>query len=261
MMKALETCASILNANQTYIDSVANNIANINTERYKAERIRFTDLLNNFYPRGNSSSANVVDANAEESLGNGLRIGDVEKVFTQGNIKSTSNPMDLAIDGPGFIKVISPSGEELYSRGGVLKVNEGVIVDAAGNKIAPEMQLPEGFQNLSISSGGRVNVINATGTKEEIGNIPIYNFNNPGGLIAQDSNLYVQTAQSGEAVEGVPGTTDNGFLRQGFTELSNVNLIEEMARLIEAHRAYGINTRPIKTIDEMWGMANNLRGK
>ena len=262
MMKTLEMCASFLNTSQTYVDSVANNIANVNTDRYKAERIRFTDLLNNYYPNGRSSSANTIDKKGEELLGNVHRIGEAVKIFNPGNIKSTSDPMDLAIDGYGFIKVISPNGEELFSRGGTLKVNdEMVIVDSYGNKIDPEMQLPEEFQNFSISPGGKVTAVNDSGGIDEIGYIPIYNFNNPGGLIAKDYNTYVQTTQSGVAAEGVPGTNSNGFLRQGFTEMSNVDLIEEMARLIEAKQAYGINTRSIKTVDEMWGMANNLRGK
>ena len=262
MIKTLWIGASALNANQTYLDSVANNIANVNTEEYKAESTRFADLLYSFYPRGESSPAKVGDEKAEESLGNGVRIGEVKKVFSPGNIKATSNPMDLAIDGPGFLKVISPTGEERYSRGGVLTVNaDRVIVDMTGNKILPEIQLPEGFQNFSISSGGKVTAINASGGIDEIGNIPIYNFVNPGGLIAQDHKLYVQTLQSGTDMEGVPGTTGNGFLCQGFAEMSNVDLIQEMVRLMEAQRAYQINTRSIKTADDMWGMANNLRGK
>ena len=262
MIKTLGIGASALNANQTYLDSAANNIANVNTEEYKAEKTRFADLLYDYYPRGDSLSAKAGDAKAEDSLGNGVRISEVKKGFNPGSIKETSNPMDLAIDGFGFIKVISPNEEECYSRGGGLTVNEdGVIVDATGNKIDPEMQLPEGFQNFSISPSGQVTVINSAGRKEEIGNIPIYNFNNPGGLIALDNKLYVQTEQSGMAVEGVPGTTGNGSFRQGFTEMSNVDLIQEMVRLMEAQRAYQINTRSIKTADEMWGMANNLRGK
>ena len=262
MIKTLGIGTAALNANQTYLDSVANNIANVNTEEYKAERTRFTDVLYDYYSRGESLPAKAGNAKAEDTLGNGVRISEVKKVFNPGSVKETSNPMDLAIDGLGFIKVISPNGEERYSRGGTLNVNEErVIVDEAGNIIAPELQLPESFKNITISPGGQVTADNANGAKEEIGNIPIYNFVNPGGLIPQDNKLYVQTEQSGVAEEGVPGTTGNGSFRQGFTEMSNVDLIQEMVMLMEAQRAYQINTRSIKTADEMWGMANNLRGK
>ncbi|ACV61625.1 protein of unknown function DUF1078 domain protein [Desulfofarcimen acetoxidans DSM 771] len=262
MIKTLGIGASALNANQTYIDSAANNIANVNTDEYKAERTRFTDLLYNYYYRGTTYPAPTVDEKATESSGNGVRIGEVKKVFEPGTIKETSNSMDLAIDGAGFIKVISPDGEELFSRGGVLKVNsDGVIEDAAGNIIEPEIQLPEGLQNFSISPSGQVTVINGAGMKEEIANISIYNFINPAGLIAQDNKLYLQTEQSGEAAEGAPGTDGYGSLRQGFTEMSNVDLIQEMVRLIEAQRAYEINARSIKTADDMWGMANSLSSR
>ena len=260
MIKTLWIGASALNANQTYLDSASNNIANVNTQEYKAEKTRFSDLLYTHYPRGNSTQRPGY-ITTEESMGNGVRIGDVKKIFNPGNIKATENPMDLAINGAGFIKVITPNGEERYSRGGALTVNEGVLGDMAGNKISPDIQLPDNWHKFTISTHGRVTAFNTNGDAEVIGDIPIYNFVNPGGLIAQDNKLYVETEQSGLAVEGVPGELANGSFHQGFTEMSNVDLIQEMARLMEAQRAYQINTRSIKTADDMWAMANNLRGK
>ncbi|WP_066637213.1 flagellar hook-basal body protein [Desulfolucanica intricata] len=259
MLKTLMNGVSGLNAYQIYMDNAANNIANVNTACYKSEKVKFSDLL---FQSTDPSTKEAEDKTKQQFFRNGVQVSDIRKVFSNGILKDTGNLLDLAVEGPGFLQVISPAGEEFYTRGGTLRIDENnYLVDSFGNRVYPGFEFPADYRDVVIAPNGKVTVSNSEGEAEELGQIVLYNFINPSGLITVDSNLYVPGEESGAAEEGFPGEAGYGVLNQGYLEASNVDLINEMTRLIEARRAYQINVRAISTADEMWGIANNLRGR
>jgi flagellar basal-body rod protein FlgG len=195
------------------------------------------------------------------SVGLGARPTAIAKQFSQGNFKETGNNLDLAITGNGFFKILLPDGTEAYTRNGAFKLDQtGTIVNSDGYTLSPEIVIPEDAVAINIGTDGTVSVLQA-GQQEatQIGQIQLTNFINPAGLHSLGDNLYINTSASGDPIEGVPGLDGLGQVRQGFVEMSNVQLVEEMTDLITGQRAYEANSKAITTSDEMLQIVNNLK--
>ncbi len=265
MIRALWTSASGMQAQQTNLDVISNNIANVNTTGFKKSRANFEDLIYQDIrdPGVMSSNQNRVPTGIQVGLG--VKLSDVSKVFSQGSLIKTDNPMDIAIQGEGFFRIELPAGGEAYTRAGNFKVdNEGYIVTTEGYRLSPNIQIssPETLISISISPNGKVFLVRNEGgqqTTEELTDIKLYRFMNPAGLKALGQNLFVFTDASGEPIEGDPNTDGFGKLAQGFLEASNVNIVEEMVNLIVAQRAYEINSKGIITADEMLRTIGTLK--
>ncbi len=265
MIRALWTSASGMAAQQTNLDVVSHNIANVNTVGFKQSRANFEDLIyqNIKDPGVVSADGNRVPSGIQ--IGLGVKVSDVSKIFSQGSLKLTERDLDIAIEGPGFFKIELPGGGEAYTRAGNFQIdNEGYIVTSEGYKLMPNIQInsPETLVSISISPNGKVNAVRNEGgvqTVEELGDIKLYRFVNPAGLKSIGQNLFVATQASSEAVEGDPNTDGFGKLSQGFLESSNVNIVEEMVNLIVAQRAYEMNSKGVTTSDEMLRTVANLK--
>ena len=259
MLDALYIGATGMQAQQTQVDAIANNLANVNTPGFKKTRVSFSDLVVN-------GAATAVRANAEDgavrsTAGVGVRVASAGKVFEGSELKKTDAPLDLAIAGDGFLELSMPDGSRAYARGGSLKVNaEGLLANEAGIPLKAGISIPENAEALLISGTGRVQVrVPGQSAPMDLGQIELVRFAHPQGLLAQGGNLYRPTAASGDAVTGRPGEDGMGSLAQGFTEASNVRLLDEMVDLMVAQRAYEASVKVVQASDEMLGMVNALR--
>jgi len=250
-----------MEAQKMNIDVISNNLANVNTSGYKKSRADFQDLLYQDLKSPGAMSDEGAQIPSGIQLGLGVRPVAVQKVFLQGDIVRTQNSLDLAIEGDGFFQILMPDGEVVYSRAGAFKLDsEGRIVNSDGYPLEPSITIPENVESITIGSDGRVSVIEAGNpTPVEIGQIELARFINPGGLMAMGKNLFSETASSGEASVANPGTEGLGTLAQGYLEMSNVNIVEEMVNLIVSQRAYEISSKAVQASDDMLQMANNLR--
>ncbi len=260
MLRALHTAATGMQAQQINIDTIANNIANINTTGFKQARAEFQDLLyQDLRPAGTASSSSTEYPTGLQ-LGLGTMPVATARNYSQGDFRSTDNPLDLVISGKGFFQVRLPSGETAYTRDGSLHVNQdGTIVTADGNPIEPAITIPADAQGIVIGADGTVSVTQPGQTAaQQIGTIQIANFQNPAGLSAMGRNLLLPTTASGLPTAGNPGTFGLGMINQGFLEQSNVNVVEQMVSMIVAQRAYEINSRAVRVADDMLQQVNNL---
>jgi len=263
MMRALWTASTGMLAQQLNVDNISNNMANVNTVGYKKSRMEFKDLLYETMERGIVKDGQGKPVNLQ--VGHGVMTAASTKFFTTGNLEVTNNPYDLAIDGKGFFKVLGPDGEEYYTKDGSFKISaEGenyILVTSDGCYVQGEngnIDLGTDVKDFIVDSRGAITVKREDGTVEELGNISIITFVNPAGLESIGRNLFIATEISGE-----PFDTENdgtgGNVLQGYLEYSNVQIVEEMVKLIQAQRAYELNSKTIQTADEMLGMASNLR--
>jgi flagellar basal-body rod protein FlgG len=259
MIQSLYSGATGMEAQQLNLNTIANNLANANTTGYKRSKIEFQDLL---YQRPRTAGAesgggNVVPTGIE--LGNGSKVVSTAKVFTQGQLKQTGEKMDLAIDGDGFLEVQRGDGTKAYTRDGALKIDgQGRVVTNDGLQVLSGFQpIASGATGVTISNGGDVTVTSANGAQNF--RIQLTRFANPGGLRSMGGNLYEETPASGTAETGNPGEAGFGGIQQGFIETSNVNIVEEMVNMIQAQRAYEINSKSIQTSDEMLEKVNQLK--
>ncbi|RMA97501.1 flagellar basal-body rod protein FlgG [Hydrogenothermus marinus] len=265
MIRALWTSATGMEAQQTNLDVISNNIANVNTVGFKRSRANFEDLIyqNLKDPGVLSSTETRVPSGIQ--IGLGVKLSDVSKEFSQGSLKKTDRQFDLAIQGRGFFKIELPGGGEAYTRAGNFNVdNEGYLVTPEGYRLSPNIQItsPETLVSVTISENGNVIAVRNQGgtqTTEDLGQIKLYRFINPSGLQAVGQNLFKQTDASGDPIEGDPNTDGFGKIAQGFLEMSNVNIVEEMINLIVAQRAYEINSKGITTGDEMLRTVSTLK--
>jgi len=195
------------------------------------------------------------------AVGLGVRPVATSKIFTEGNMEQTANSLDMAIEGDGFFKVLMPSGEFGYTRNGSFKLDrDGRLVTPTGHTMDPEISIPEDTRNITISSDGIVSITQGdSDIPTEVGNIELAKFANPGGLRPVGRNLYAVTEASGDEISGVPGDDGLGLISQGFLEMSNVNVVEEMVKMIISQRAYEMNSKAIQTADEMIQIVNQLR--
>ena len=259
MNPALWTAKTGLDAQQTRMTVISNNLANVNTTGFKRGRAAFEDL---FYQTVRQVGANSTQDTTLPSglmLGTGVRTVATEKIHTQGNTLQTDNALDVAINGRGFFQISLPDGTTAYSRDGSFKMDaQGQVVTASGYSIEPGITIPSDAQSITIGSDGTVSVMTpGSGTPTQVGNLQLADFVNPAGLQAIGQNLFVETAASGAAQVGTAGLNGLGLLAQGSLESSNVNVVEELVNMIETQRAYEMNSKAIQTADQMLAYVNN----
>jgi flagellar basal-body rod protein FlgG len=261
MIRSLYTAATGMNAQELNVSVISNNLANVNTSGYKRSRPEFQDLLyQNLRLVGTlSENGNQVPTGAQ--LGLGVKTSAIQKIFLQGDFAQTQNTLDVAIQGRGFFQVAQPSGIIAYTRAGSFKLdNAGQIVTSDGLVLDPAITVPPDAITISIDLQGSVAVTQPGATVPTVlGTIQTATFQNEAGLQALGSNLFSETDASGAPVIGSPGVDDRGTLQQGFIELSNVSVVEELVNLISAQRAYEVNSRTVQTSDEMLQIANQMK--
>lgn len=261
-MKALGIAATGMQAQQTNVDVISNNIANANTTAFKAGRAAFQDLIYETQEReGALTSEDGTTRPVGVDIGLGVQSTGVVRLNTQGGLKATENSLDVAVDGKGLFVVNRPDGSVAYTRDGSFQLSpEGQIVTFEGFEIDPGITVPERTVNLEISPDGIVMAyVENDPAPVELGEITMARFINEAGLKPIGNNLYVETAASGEAETSRPGEDGMGILRQGYLETSNVNIIEQITQLITAQRAYEMNSKSIQTADQMMQTANQLK--
>jgi len=262
-MRALSIAATGMLAQQTNVEVIANNLANMNTTGFKEQRAEFEDLLyqNITQPGANSSDSGTVVPSGIQ-IGAGVRTAAVYRVTTQGDFKNTANPYDVAISGPGFFRIQQPDGTDAYTRAGNFGLSpEGQIVTDQGYTVSPGIAIPANTLSVAINAQGQVSAtIAGQSAPQAVGTLELTRFANEAGLRAIGNNLYLETPASGSPQAGVPGTTGYGTLQQGFLETSNVNAVEEITSLITAQRAYEMNSKVVTAADDMLQMTARLGG-
>ncbi len=261
-MRALNTAATGMQAQQLNVEVIANNIANMNTTGFKRQRAEFQDLLyQNVERMGVTSSDAGTIVPTGVQVGVGVKSGSVYRVTEQGNITQTNNPFDMAIQGEGYYIVQMPDGRDAYTRAGnFARSPDGQVVTEDGFVVAPGISIPEDAVGISINREGVVQAIMPDGSEpQDVGALELARFVNPAGLEAIGDNLFLETAASGTANRGQPGGVGYGTVQQGFLETSNVNAVTEISALITAQRAYEMKSKVITTTDEMLRTASNLR--
>ncbi|MCK5127154.1 MAG: flagellar basal-body rod protein FlgG [candidate division Zixibacteria bacterium] len=261
MIKAMSTAATGMVAQQTNIDNIANNLANVNTTAFKKSRIEFQDILYQNFRRAGTPSAIGATIPVNLDVGYGSRAVATTRQFTPGSIAITNNATDLSISGNGFFQVQMPDGTNAYSRDGSFKLSsEGQLVTADGFRMTPEITIPQDATDLSIGIDGQVSVmVVGTEVPQQVGQIELAKFINPAGLSAVGHNLFIETAASGSPITSTPGNDGLGGLEQGHLETSNVSIVDEMVNMIMAQRAYEINSKVIQTSDDMTQVVNSLK--
>ena len=260
MIRALWTAATGMEAQQINMDVIANNLANVNSVGFKKSRADFQDLLYQTAKAPGSTATAGVEVPSGIQVGLGSRVSAVQKIFTTGDIHKTGNELDLAIEGPGFFQISLPNGDTAYTRAGAFKRDStGRMVTSDGYPLFPEVVIPSNATKINISEYGTVEV-NLDGQTEgtEVGTVELVRFANPAGLKSLGRNLYAETLSTGTPTAGTPGEDGFGTLSQEFLEGSNVNIMEEMVNMIAGQRAYEINSKAIKSADEMLQMTKNL---
>lgn len=253
MIKSLWIAKTGLDAQQTQMDTIANNLANVSTSGFKRSRAVFEDLLyqNLRQPGANSSQQTQLPSGLQ--IGTGVRTVATERIHTQGNLQQTSNDKDVAIQGAGFFQVTLPDGTTAYTRDGSFQTDsQGQLVTSSGFVVQPAITIPANAQSLTIGRDGTVSVTQpGSANPVQVGSLQLATFINPAGLESRGENLYVETTASGNPSTNTPGTNGAGMLSQGYVETSNVNVAEELVNMIQTQRAYEINSKAITTSDQM----------
>ena len=261
-MRSLDIAGTGMQAQQTNVEVISNNIANMTTTGFKRSRAEFQDLLyQNLRRVGSNSSDNGTIVPSGAQLGLGVKTAAIYRIHEQGNIQQTSNSLDVAIKGKGYFQITLPSGDTAYTRDGTFSLSpDGQIVTADGYPVAPGITIPQNAQDVSINAGGDVQVTIAGQTASQtVGTLNLATFANEAGLASTGDNLYLATSASGNPVTGNPNSTGFGSVMAGFVETSNVNVVTEITNLITAQRAYEMNSRVITTSDQMSSTLTNLR--
>ncbi len=258
MIRSLWTAASGMIAQQLNIDTIAHNLANVNTLSFKKSRAEFEDLMyQTLKIAGHQNQAGQTIPTGIQ-IGLGVRPSTVHKFFKEGSLQNTGNPLDLAIEGNGFFQV-DVNGQIAYTRAGNFKLNQnGQIVTPRGYPLQPPFTVPTNTQNIVVTNDGHISALDKEGNELAGTDIPVYLFINPAGLNAIGGNLYLETPASGAAQQVTPGTDNAGRIVQGFLEMSNVELVEEMVNMIMAQRAFESNSKTILTSNQLLQMANNI---
>jgi flagellar basal-body rod protein FlgG len=258
MLDAFNIAATGMHTQQTNVDVIANNLANVNTAGYKKSRVDFEDMM---YRQVAAASGPLTIPNIDNPVGTGSSISSVSKIFSQGELLNTQKPYDIAIQGDGFLEVLLPDGSYAYTRTGALKVdNDGMLVNGDGFQLSPLVQLPSDTESVVMQQDGRI-LAQLQGEEKpiEVGRIELVRFMNSAGLTPMGDNLYVPSQASGDAIYGEPGKDGYGVIAQGFLETSNVDLVEELTNLILAQRGYEMNAKVVQAADDILGIINNLR--
>jgi flagellar basal-body rod protein FlgG len=253
MHSALYVSKTGLSAQDTQLTTVANNLANVSTVGFKRDRAVFEDLLYQVQRQPGAQSTEETQIPSGLQLGTGVRVVGTQKQFTEGSLQITDNALDVAVDGRGFLQILQPDGTIGYTRNGQLHLNsDGQMVTANGLLLQPAIAVPENSQAINISTDGAVSaVVPGSPQPQELGNIQLVDFVNPAGLEAIGSNLFLETASSGNPITGTPGQDGLGQLIQGSLENSNVDIVEEMVNMITTQRAYEMNSKVVSTADQM----------
>ncbi len=260
MMRSLWSAATGMTAQQTNLDVIANNLANVNTVGFKASRVDFQDLFYQTISQPGAAATEGTQIPTGVQIGLGARYAAVQRMFSPGELRQTGNSLDVAIEGDGFFQIMLPDGSTAYTRDGAFKLDgQGRLVNSSGHPLQPEIAVPSDATHISIGSDGTVSV-NVAGQTEsqQLGQITLGKFLNPAGLSSIGRNLFLPTGASGDALVAAPGSDGIGSLGQGLIEMSNVNIIEEMVSMIVAQRAYEVNSKAIQVAAEMLSMANSL---
>ena len=252
MLRAFSTSATGMAAQETMVNVIANNLANINTTGFKRSQVAFQDLLYTKLRQSGAEVSSGVTAPSGIEVGSGVRSVATVKVFSGGELENTMRKLDVAILGQGFLQVTMPNGNTRYTRDGSLQKNaEGALVTSSGHTIEPSITIPADTVSLDIAKDGSVNVMDSSGTISSVGILQLVRFPNPSGLSSEGDNLLAETDASGTPTTGTPGQDGLGSIQGGFLEKSNVQMISELVNLITAQRAYEINSRAIRAGDEM----------
>lgn len=256
---AMHVAKTGLNAQQSRIQIISNNLANVNTTGFKRDRANFETLLYQTWRPAGAQTSESTELTSGSSIGTGVRLVNTEKMYSQGAMKTTDNSLDVAIDGDGFFQVLMPDGRAGYTRNGTFGVNsEGVMTSSSGYVLQPEITIPSDAASINISNDGIVSVLVAGEVEsQEMGQLTLTSFINPRGLTPIGENFLVETQASGEPIVSVPNQDGAGGLVQGALEASNVNVVQELVEMIEAQRAYEVNSKSISATDEMLRYLSN----
>lgn len=259
MNPALWVAKTGLDAQQTRMSVVSNNLANVNTTGFKRDRAKFEDLIYQTVRQAGGQTSEDTRLPSGLALGTGVRVVATEKLHTQGNLVQTGNGFDLAIEGRGFFQIMRPDGTLAYTRDGSFQVDDqGQLVTSSGMLLQPNLQIPQQAQSVTIGSDGTVTVqLAGQPQPQQIGTIQLADFINPAGLQPIGQNLFIETAASGSPQVGTPSMNGMGGLVQGALESSNVNIAEELVNMIETQRAFETNTKAIQTTDQMLQFITN----
>jgi flagellar basal-body rod protein FlgG len=259
MLRGLWAAATGMSCQQSNIDVISNNLANVNTSGFKKSRINFQDLMYQNMRTAGTATASGGQLPSGIQMGMGAKVVSVEKLFSQGDFSQTKNQLDIAIQGKGFFK-LTENGRDVYTRSGAFKVDKnGFVCDSDGNRLQPEFAIPAKTASITLENGGKLTATGSDGKELGSTQIQLFNFANSAGLQSVGHNLFVPSDASGDPVQGNPGTDEFGTVLQGFLEMSNVDVVEEMISMIMAQRAYEIGSKAIQTGDDMLQMANNLK--
>ena len=253
MIRSLWISKTGLDAQQTQLDVISNNLANVATNGFKRSRAVFEDLLYQTLRQPGAQSSQTTMIPSGLQVGTGVRPVATARNFSQGNLQQTSNSLDVAINGQGFLQVSMPDGTTSYTRDGSLHLDaQGQIVTSNGVPVSPAITIPSNATKINIGQDGIVTVnVPGQAAPTQVGQLQLATFANPAGLQANGQNLYVETASSGAPTANTPGTNGAGTLNQGYVETSNVNVVEELVNMIQTQRAYEINSRAIQVSDQM----------
>ncbi len=260
MLRALYTAASGMEAQQLNIDTIAHNLANINTSGFKLRKAQFQDLLYQNIRQAGASNTATTEIPVGLQVGLGTRPIASDIIFSQGDFSNTGNPLDVVIQGQGFFQIKQANGQIAYSRNGSFHMNkDGNIVTSDGDLLDPQITIPQDQIGITIGTDGTITVKQAGQTQAQtVGRIELASFQNPSGLENIGKSLFIPTQSSGEAVTGTPGENGLGTTLSGYVEQSNVSVVEEMVNMIISQRAYEANSKVIRTADEMFTQANNV---
>ena len=260
MIRSLWIAKTGLDAQQTQLDVISNNLANVSTNGFKRARAVFEDLLYQTLRQPGAASSQQTTIPSGLMLGTGVRPISTERIFTQGSLTRTDNALDIAINGQGFFQIQMPDGTLAYTRDGAFQRDStGQVVTSSGYPVSPAITIPANALSVTISRDGIVSVTQpGTAAPTQIGTIQLASFVNPGGLQSAGENLFVETASSGTPTPNTPGPNGTGLLNQGYVETSNVNVAEELVSMIQTQRAYEMNSRAIQTSDAMLGRLTQL---
>jgi flagellar basal-body rod protein FlgG len=253
MIRSLWISKTGMDAQQTQMDVTANNLANVSTNGFKKSRAVFEDLLYQTIRQPGAQSSQQTQLPSGLQIGTGVKPVATERLFTQGNLQQTSNPLDIAIQGNGFFQVQMPDGSAAYTRDGSFQVNaQGQLVTSSGFAVQPAITIPANVLSITVARDGVVSVTRAgQAAPTQVGALQLTSFVNPAGLQSMGENLYIETAASGTPGTNAPGANGMGLLSQGYVETSNVNVVEELVGMIQTQRAYEINSKAIQTSDQM----------
>jgi flagellar basal-body rod protein FlgG len=253
MLPSLAISKTGLDAQQTQLNVISNNLANVSTSGFKQSRAVFQDMLYQTLKDPGAQSSQQTEAPSGLQIGTGVKPVATERIHTQGNLQQTGNSLDLAIQGQGFFQIQMPDGTTSYTRDGSFQTNaQGQVVTSAGFPVIPAITIPANTQNITVSQDGAVSVTTANSTTAAtVGTLQLANFVNPAGLLAAGQNLYQETSASGTATTNTPGNNGMGTLNQGYVETSNVDVAEQLVDMIQTQRAYELNSKAITTSDQM----------